>query len=260
MSKLTSAAFTTLAGMVLASHPVTAAEISILAPNLPPMVMENGEGREAEIIRASLERCGHTVAFTVQPFTRHWASYSDGDGDAVTTVPMGMPLPGTATSSYISYQNGVSFLGARESAFSALEDLSSHNVVSFRGASEILSGLADASGSFGDYREVTDQIVHSRLLFSGRTDAVIGDGMIFAEYNHQLASESSDLGFDPTQATVFKATFEPSQYGMNFRDEALAADFDRCFAEASADGTIDAINANWVNRYRDVLGDQYLGY
>lgn len=250
----------TLVFVLASSSSSFAADLSILAPNLPPMVMENGEGREAEIIRATLERCGHNVTFVVQPFTRHWASYEKGDGDGVTTVPMGMPLPGTASASYISYQNGVSYLTSRDAGFVELSDLNTHNVVSFRGASDILPGLADATGAFGDYREVTDQIVHSRLLFSGRTDAVIGDGMIFAEYNQQLASNPDALGFDPSQDTVFTATFEPSQYGMNFRDAQIAADFDKCFTEASAEGVIDDINAKWVDRYREVLGDQYLGY
>jgi ABC-type amino acid transport substrate-binding protein len=260
MSNILKASIPVILTFNLAAGATLAAEVKVMAPNLPPMIMENGEGREAEIIKATMERCGHTVAFEVQPFTRHWASYEAGEGDAVTTVPVGMPLPGATTVPYIMYQNGVSYLSAREESIQSLGDLASQNVVSFRGATAILPALADASSSFGKYSEVTDQIVHSRLLFSGRADAVVGDGMIFAEYNQQLAASSDDLGFDAAQGTVFNATFEPSSYGMNFRDAEIAADFDRCFGEATADGTIDAINVKWVDRYRTVLGDQYMGH
>ncbi len=233
--------------------------IHVIGAALPPMMMDGGKGREAEVIQATLERCGHSVVWELQPFTRHWASFNKGQGDAVTTVPMGMPMQGDTTQPYIQYQNGVSFL-ATHSAVTSLEGLSGMSVVTFQGASSILPGLSDVQDSFGSYREITDQIVHSQLLFSGRTDAVIGDGMIFAEYNRQLARNSGALSFDPTQPVTFNATFAPSEYAMAFRNPSHAADFNRCFEEISADGTVAAINTKWVEQYRDVLRDQYMGY
>ena len=88
----------------------TADEITILAGDLPPMFNADGSGREAEIISTVMERCGHTVSFEIQPFTRHWKTYASGTGDAVATVPVGMPLGGHQSDVYIQYQNGVSFL------------------------------------------------------------------------------------------------------------------------------------------------------
>ena len=256
MTKMTTAiclSFTMMAGTAHADS------ILVIGADLPPMMMGAGEGREAEIIQTTLERCGHSVTWELQPFTRHWASFDGGKGDAVTTVPVGMPTAGTASVSYVSYQNGVSFLEA-QTPVTSLGDLAGRDVITFQGASDILPELGAATGSFSSYREVTDQMVHSQMLFSGRIDAVVGDGMIFAEYNRQLASKGGNLGFDPNQGVRFNATFAPSSYTMAFRNPAHAADFDRCFGEASADGTIQAINAKWADRYRDVLGDQYMGY
>ncbi|GGB51466.1 polar amino acid ABC transporter [Roseibium aquae] len=244
---------------VLLSSVAHADEIEILAGDLPPMIFADGSGREAELIKGALERCGHTVRFTVQPFTRHWKSYEAGTGDAVATVPIGMPLPGTATSAYIEYQNGVSYLAGSEASFSSLDDLAGRSVLAFKGASDILPGLGEASAGFSEYREVTDQITQSRMLFGGRVDAIIGDGMLFAEYNRQLGSESN-LGFDPAQPVSFQAVFDPSPYGLVFRDAALAADFERCFGEMKADGSAEAINKAWVEKYRETLGTSYLGY
>ncbi|WP_421701231.1 substrate-binding periplasmic protein [Aliiroseovarius sp.] len=256
MTKTTTALTLSLTMMAGAA---AADDILVIGADLPPMMMAGGDGREAEIIRTTLERCGHSVTWELQPFTRHWASFDAGRGDAVTTVPMGMPTAGTASVAYVNYQNGVSFLGA-QTPVTSLGDLAGRSVVTFQGASDILPDLGAATDSFSSYREVTDQMVHSQLLFSGRIDAVVGDGMIFAEYNRQLAANGDNLGFDPNQHVRFNATFAPSSYTMAFRNPAHAADFDRCFAEATTDGTIQAINTKWADRYRDVLGDQYMGY
>ena len=238
----------------------TADEITILAGDLPPMFNADGSGREAEIISTVMERCGHTVSFEIQPFTRHWKTYASGTGDAVATVPVGMPLGGHQSDVYIQYQNGVSFLTDAGNTYGDLAALAGHSVIAFMGASDILPGLKDAASSFKSYKEVADQIGQSRMIFGKRVDAVVGDGMIFAEYNRQLREQSGDLMFAPNQGVTFQAIFEPSSYGMNFRDAQLAEDFNRCFAEADAEGAIEAINSAWAERYRETLGTQYLGH
>jgi len=246
--------------LVCVTGQAQADRITIVSAELPPMMTRDGEGREAAIIRTALERCGHSVEFLVQPFTRHWGLYEDGTGDAVTTVPTGQDMSGSLTQPYIQYQNGVSYLSSRGYAVDALEDLAGLKVVAFEDASKILPGLKDASERFASYRETIDQIFQSRLLFAGSVDAVIGDGMLLAEYNRSLGERASTLRFDPTQPVTFSRIFRPSDYVMAFRDPSHAADFNRCFAEAAADGTIDAINRSWVDRYRDVLGSAYLDY
>lgn len=255
-------AFLTAVALGATPTAVLAATVTVLAGELPPMMTAEGTGREAAIIRATLEACGHSVRFRVVPFTRHWKSFEAGQGDAVATVPAGLPLPGARTGTYIHYQNGVSYL-ARTRAATSLTDLAGTVVVAFAGASGIVPGLQEAVPRFRRYREVTNQLLQSRLLFVGRTDYVIGDGLIFAEYNRQLRERvvaGDALGFDPGQPVVFSAIFEPTPYGLVFRDPALAGAFDRCFAALSAQGRVDAINQSFVEPYRSVVGDQYLHY
>ncbi|WP_282078324.1 transporter substrate-binding domain-containing protein [Epibacterium ulvae] len=261
MSNARSVSGITLVAVLCGGPIVVQAEtLTILAGNLPPMVDAHGKGREAEVITTVLERCGHSVTFKIEPFTRHWKSYAAGEGDGVATVPMGMELPGGQSGAYIQYQNGVSSLSARNDNFAALENLQGHSVIAFMGASQIIPGLADATSEFSKYQEIADQIGQSRMIFAGRVDAVIGDGMIFAEYNAQLQANSEDLRFDPHQDVSFQAIFAPSDYAMNFRSDAITADFNRCYGDAMADGTLDAINKKWVEKYRDTLGAQYLNY
>lgn len=244
--------------LALIAAPAVADTVTIMAPDLSPMVYADGTGREAEIVSAVLGHCGHEVVFEVQAFTRHWASFEAGNGDAVMTVPTAMPMEGTKSKPYISYQNGVSFLAGTGRDYASLSDLSGLSIAAFKDASNILPGLAEASGTFASYREMMDQETQSKLLFGGRVDGIIGDGMLFAAYTASLREAGADSLIDASQPLEFRAIFEPSNYTMNFRDASLSADFDRCFSELEADGTIAAINTKWIDKFRDTLGTNYL--
>ena len=244
------------------SGPGQSKEIVIAAGELPPHIDEAGNGREAEIIKSSLEACGHTAKFVVKPFTRHWALYEkDKSVEAVTTVPVGMPLPGFASTPYIKFHNGVSVLSESGLTPSSLSDLAGKKVVAFAGAEGILPGLKDASSQFKSYDEKADQLSQSRLLFAKRIDAVIGDGLIFSEYNAQLREQakSKKLSFDPSQSVKFYAAFDPTPYALVFRDEALQKDFDKCYGELKAAGTIDSINQSYIDKHKEVVGSEYQG-
>ncbi|MBP2300570.1 substrate-binding periplasmic protein [Azospirillum picis] len=242
--------------------PASARPVTVLAPELPPMMAADGTGREASIIAETLAACGHQAQFKVVPFGRHWIDFRGGAAvDAVTTVPDGMEMPGSRSVAYIRYQNGASVLKSSGLTVRTLADLAGKRVVTFAGAPDVLPGLRDAIPSFGDFRERADQMVHSNLLFAGRVDAVLADGLIFAEYNRQLqekAKAAGGLPFDPGQPVQFTAIFPPTPYHLMFRDDALRADFDRCFAGLKTAGRIDAIDRAAIARYADTVGDRYL--
>lgn len=239
-----------------------ARELTILTPELPPMMTADGKGREASIVSESLARCGHTAAFRVVPMGRHWIDFRDGGiGDAVTTVPLGMDMPGARSVPYILYQNGASVLKKSGLRISSLADLKGMRVISFVGAVDVLPGLREAIPQFSDFRERADQIIHSNLLFAERVDAVLADGLIFAEHNRQLMEKiknGGSLSFDPRQEVVFMAIFPPTPYALMFRDPAVRDDFNRCFGELDASGRIAKINRDAVAPYISTVGNQYL--
>lgn len=251
---------TLLISLSAMSFSVQADNVVVVGHSNAPMFTVEGSGREAEVISATLERCGHTVSFEIQPFVRHWSSFKNGTGDAVATVPVGMDLGGTATAPYFYYQNGVSMLKDQPFTVDSVDDLAGKRVVAFKNAKNILPELKGKTRDFKNYREISDQSVHSQLLFANRVDAVIGDGMIFAEYINSLRDSTQRLKFDPNQEIEFKSVFLPSPRMMVFRNPRLAADFDRCFKQVEADGTIARINSEWTDKYRDVLSAEYLGY
>lgn len=245
------------------SAPASAAEISIVAGDLPPMVSADGMGHEATIVREALGLCGHSATIDAVPFTRNWAEFKAGRYDAVMTVPVGMDLGGVASVPYVRYRNGASVLKESGLSVTGLGDLAGRRVVAFAGARGILPGLAEAIPGFAEYREFADQLFHSNALFAGRVDAVLGDGLIFAEYNRRLV-EKVDGGvgqpFDPRKPVTFTAIFPPTPYTMVFRDVGLRDDFDRCFGRLRDEGGVDAIMKAAVAPYRATVGDQYLGY
>ena len=248
------------AAAALMSEHASAAEVEVLVGDLPPMVNKDGSGREAEIIATTLERCGHTAKFTIQPFTRHWQSFESGKGDAVATVPVGMPTAGTQTEPYVSYQNGISFLKSSGAQVSTLGDLNGMKIVAFEGAASIIPGLSDATGGFKSYREMADQETQSKLLYGKRVDGIVGDGMLFAEFARRLQEAGAASGVDASQPIEFRAIFEPTPYGMSFRDPAMAEGFSRCFAELEEEGKIAEINTRWTDKYRNALSDNYMSY
>ena len=65
-------------GLVSAALPAAARPVTILAPELPPMMAADGTGREASIIKETLAACGHEAHFKVVPFGRHWNDYRAG--------------------------------------------------------------------------------------------------------------------------------------------------------------------------------------
>jgi len=238
-----------------------AAEIKIAAPGSPPMFQQNGTGREAEIIARTLALCGDTVSFRVLPRGRHLEEYRDNETiDAVATVAPGVPAPGFRSVTYIQYQNGASVLKASGLKVTSLADLKGKRAVTFQGGKDILPGLKDAAPGFAGLEEKSDQLAHSKLLFAGRVDVVLSDGLIFAEYNRQLREKRGEVDFDPAQEVVFTAIFPPTDYSLMFRKEVPRDNFNRCFGELSKTDAIDKINKAAIEPYRATVGKQYLNY
>lgn len=245
--------------------PVAAEDLRIIVPELPPMIDKDGKGHEATLIIETLATCGHQVEFHVVPFSRHWADYRpEANGfDAVATVPPGLDLPGYASDDYISYQNGASVLKDSGLDIEALADLKGKRVVTFAGGKDILPGVRDVVANFTDFREIADQLIHSAALFARRTDVVLSDGLIIAEYNRQFQERfrvGDKLAFNPMQPVAFTAIFPPSPYHMVFRDAPIRDDFNRCLAQLKAEGRVDAIMREAVERHRATVGSQYLNY
>jgi hypothetical protein len=169
-----------------------------------------------------------------------------------------MAIAGHDSVAYVGFQNGASVIADGRTRIEGRGDLAGKSAVTFMGGVDIL-GLRDVP--FQRITEQADQEIHSNLLFLHRVDVILADGLMVAEYSRRLrARPERPQGLDPTQPVQFRAIFPGTPYHMVFRRQAMQQRFDRCYADLDAAGRIADINRRYVERYRDTVGNQYLGY
>jgi len=249
------------ATFMLLCSAIQAEELTILSPDLPAQSEPGGAGRDSEIVATVLEHCGYDPHFQVVPFGQHLRIFSDvTEINAVTTVADEHQLSGYPSLPYVWYQNGASMLESSQSKPYSVKQLSGLRVVAFVNAARIL-GFDNLVDTFAEYQELANRRLHSSMLYFGRVDVVLGDGLIFSEINKRLASNPKfETRFNMGESILYVPLFDPVSYKMMFRDRDVRDDFNRCFQELEARGVIRAINVNHVDQHREVVGFGYLGY
>ena len=241
-----------------------AAEVHMIVPNIPPHFDEQGNGRIGDVIQESLRACGHEVSFTVVPFGRHWKDYVDDNTyDALATAEADQTFPGTATLPFMHLQDGATVL--RDSGLEDAVEISRFHdvdITAFPNADKIL-GIEASVSRFASFNMRASRFDQIRPLFAGRADAVLADGLITAHFigvlkDRALAGDEPDI--DPTQPEAFRRLFQAGPQRLYFRDANIARDFDRCFRALLDSGEVVRIAKHYLDRYRDVLGDQYPDY
>lgn len=242
----------------------TPKELRMIAPNIPPHFDKNGDGRIGDVIKATLKACGYGVSFAVVPFSRHWKDYVDNeDFDGLATAEADQRFPGYATKPFIHLQDGATVLkGSGLESVESVEELRDKRVVAFPNADRIL-GIELSVPKFGSFKERGNRLGQLRMLFSGRADAILADGLITANFiallrNREAAAKARLV--DASRPIVFRRIFSAGPQRLYFRDQRIARDFDRCFRALLENGTIERITNPYVDRYREVLGDQYPNY
>jgi hypothetical protein len=246
------------------AHAAQARNLEIIAPNIPPHFDADGRGRIADVVRAALERCGHTIHFTIVPFGRHWKDYTDNAGfDGLATAEADQEFPGYTTRPFMHLQDGATVLAEEGLAeITAVGQLAGKRIVAFPAADEIL-GIQAVVPRFKSFSMRADRFDQIRPLFAGRVDAILADGLITANFIRiirERANAGQEPDIDPGRAVVFRRIFAAGPQRLYFRDESIARDFDRCFQDLLADGDVERIATPYVDRYRDILGDQYPNY
>lgn len=238
--------------------------LRMIGPEIPPHFDREGRGRIADVVSAVLDRCSHSVSFTVVPFGRHWKDYTDNDlFDGLATAEADQEFPGYSTKPFMHLQDGATvFAGQGLAGITTVAELSGKSIVAFPAADKIL-GIEALVPGFKSFTMRADRFDQIRLLLSSRVDAILADGLITANFirilrDRALAGEEPDV--NPVRALVFRRIFHSGPQRLYFRDPVVTADFDRCFADLLTDGTVERLAKPYVDRYRDILGDQYPTY
>ncbi len=253
-----------LSAMLLAATGVIeseAREIHMIAPEIPPHFDKSGRGRIADVVRAGLEKCGHRVRFTMVPFGRHWKDYvDDASFDGLATAEADQTFPGHSTKPFMRLQDGATVRGSGGlEAIVSVNQLKAMRVVAFPAADKIL-GIQAQVPQFKSFAMRADRFDQLRPLFADRADAILADGLITAHFIMTLrdrARAGLEPNINPLGRVVFRKIFASGPQRLYFRDAAIASDFDRCVGELRADGELLRIAKPYVDRFRDILGDQY---
>lgn len=246
-----------IAGMTL---PALAREIHMIAPEIPPHFDKSGRGRVGDVVRAALERCGLSVRFTVVPFGRHWKDYTDNQTyDGLATAEAEQTFAGHSTKPFIHLQDGAIVGTGQLASITSVSALIGMRVVAFPQADKIL-GIEAQVPQFKSFSMRADRFDQLRPLFAGRADAILADGLITAHFISVLrdrALSGLEPDIDPTRPVVFRKIFAAGPQRLYFRDQAIASSFDRCAGELRASGELNRLAKPYVDRFQDILGNQY---
>ncbi len=240
---------------------LSARELHLIGPNIPPQFDKDGNGRIGNVIKAALASCGHKASFTIVPFGRHWKDYVDNeDFDGLATAEADQTFPGFSTKPFIHLQDGATILlGGGLSDVMSIEDLHGNRVVAFPSADKIL-GIQASVPKFKSFKMRANRFDQLRPLFSRRADVVLADGLITAHFI-SLLRQNAEAGKEPdvdvTSPVQFRNIFAAGPQRLYFRDENITRDFDRCFNELLESGEVERITKPYIDVHRDILGDQY---
>lgn len=200
-------------------------------------------GLEYELIAAALRAGGLDFHAELVPFGRLTEAFRRGTFDGIAPANNTMELPGCLSRAFVTYHNMAFVLAERGLPLSAIADLAGYDVMAFQNAHRILgAAMADVQKRNPRYREVANQTLQVRALFSGRTDVVIMDRRIFRHLMH-----SPEIGIDTSAALQEFALFPPTEYSVAFRRTELCAAFDRGMESMRRNGSYDQILRRWDN-------------
>lgn len=180
----------------------------------PPYIFE-GEprGLEYDVVMAAATRGGLQLTPYYAPMERLHLMLARGELDAIATTGMQSGVPAFYSDTYIEYHNVAVALASRHLSILSFADMGRYSISTYQRARYLLGPEFQSMAERNPlYREEALQINRNRLLYSGRTDLIIGDLRIFKYFNTQVADQ-----VDVTQALTYYPLFPSTPYSVGFR-------------------------------------------
>ena len=150
-------------------------------------------------------------------------------------------------------------VGERLNDISNVKQLEGRRVITFPEGGKIL-GIESFVSTFASFQQRSRRFDQIRPLLAGRADVLLADGLITAHFLNLLrdrAKLGQEPDVDPNKIVRFRKLFSRGPQRLYFREKQVADDFDRCADELNASGETEALTKPYVDKYRDILGDQY---
>jgi len=212
----------------------------------PPYIMGPGAGGlEYEIAEKALEAGGYRMVAQHLPPARALALLRTHHLDGMLSVTEGIGGREYISEPYLHYQNVAISLSSRQIRLREMNDLRIYSVAAFQNASMLLGdAYRSAVTAHPAYKEYAQQLTQNKLLFTGRTDVVVTDRLVFKYLSRQL-----EPPIDAMQALSFHPLFPPSPRMAAFSDIAVRNGFNAGFKTIRQNGTYGAI----LKKYQDFL-------
>lgn len=115
------------------------------------------------------------------------------------------------------------------------------DVTAFQNAQLLLGpGVGALTQNPDRYREVANQMLQVRALFSGRTDVVLAERRIF-----HFMMRSPEAGVNTGQPLAEHDIFPPTPYGVAFQSMDDCVSFNRGLAAIRRSGVYDEVLRRW---------------
>ncbi len=210
---------------------------------LPPYIIQDtGVGIEVDILKQALADAGYTVKLIFVPFARIKVALSDGTADAALTITEASGITSAIYSdSHVTYKNVVITLKSRALKISGIADLSKLGIFAFQDALLYLgSDFAAMAKGNAKYAEIADQQSQVKMLFAGRTDAIIMDINIYKYFKKMIKD------IDVSQAVTIHEIFAPTNYNIGFKDKAVCDLFNAGLKKLKSSGKYDLIISSYI--------------
>lgn len=193
---------------------------NLLAPWVIP---DENTGILVELITKALEPAGYKVVPIYLPYLRRIHSYKNDSVDVSTDMNRNTikaeNLIGYFSGPIYEYQNYLISLSENNFAFKTLNDIGSHSLISWQGATEHLGEhykkLMDKKSN---YTETHDQSLQVKAIFLKRFDVAQMDLKIFKYYRNQIHIEGR---IDTSAEVDLFPVLNASPNGLLFKDENI---------------------------------------
>jgi polar amino acid transport system substrate-binding protein len=212
---------------------------------IAPYVMQAADGTlsglEYELVTLAANAGGLRLRPRLAPLGRLPEDFRHQAIAAFVPASAAMGLPGCISDTVLPYRNMAFSLLGRGLAIAAPGDLARLDVTAFQNAQMVLGPAVGALAQNGErYREVANQMLQVRALFSGRTDVVLAERRIF-----RYLMRSPEAGVDTGQPLAEHDIFPPTLYGVAFHRPEDCISFNRGLAAIRRNGIYDEILRRW---------------
>jgi polar amino acid transport system substrate-binding protein len=210
-----------------------------------PYVMQASDGTlsglEYELVMLAANAAGLRLKPRLAPLGRLPEDFRHRAIAAFMPANPAMNIPGCISDTVLPYRNMAFSLLSRNLTIAAPGDLASLDVTAFQNAHRLLGPAVGALAQNPErYREVANQMLQVRALFSGRTDAVVAERRIF-----RYLMRSPEAGVNTDQPLAEHDIFPPTLYGVAFLEQENCIGFNRGLAAIRRNGIYDEVLRRW---------------